>query len=62
MQYRLKKLRQGDIDGAKLALLLPIGSYYRTYGEKDGDPDIVAAIKEAAKNYPELAAEIAEKK
>ena len=56
-----KKLKKGDVEGTKVELLRPIGGYAHVYGEKGGDPDIMNAIKEAAKEYPEIATEIAEK-
>jgi hypothetical protein len=57
--YRL--LEMGKVDDAKFMLLVPIRVYYQLYHEKGGDPQVIGAIEEAAKESPELAAEIAKK-
>jgi hypothetical protein len=49
---------KGDIEDTKAELLRPIGGYYYVYHENGGDPDLIARIKEAARDFPEIAAEI----
>lgn len=56
-----KRLDQGNIDGAKKLQLPFIGGYYRQYHTKGGDPKILANIEEAARQYPEVADEVAKK-
>jgi len=56
-----KILEQGDVERAKSRLLLAVGSYYRVYHDKGGDTNLLAAIAEAAKKYPAVAAEISRK-
>jgi hypothetical protein len=57
----VKRLEEGNAEGAKKLLLPFIGGYYRRYHAKDGDQDILARIEEAARQYPDIAAEIAKK-
>jgi hypothetical protein len=43
-------------------MLVPlIGSYYRRYHTRGGDKEILAKIEEAARKYPEIAAELGKK-
>jgi len=56
-----KRLDQGNAEGAKKLLLPCIGGYYRRYHAKGGDPDMITRIEEAARQYPDIAAEIARK-
>ena len=51
-----RKLANGNIEDAKATLLRPIDLYYSLYHEKGGDPDILAAIEAASKEFPEVAA------
>ena len=53
-----KDLERGDTEETKRRLLQPIGSYYREYHEKGGDPILLAKIEGAAQEYPAVAAEI----
>ena len=55
------RLDQGNVDGAKKVLLPCIGGYYRHYHTSGGDEKILASIKEAAQQHPEIAAEIGKK-
>ena len=57
----VKRLEQGNTEGAKKLLLPFIGGYYRRYHAKGGDRDTLARIEEAAQQYPDIAAEIARK-
>jgi hypothetical protein len=56
-----KLIALGRIDDAKFHALIPVGVYYQLYHDKGGDPQVIGAIEEAAKEYPEIAAKIAEK-
>jgi hypothetical protein len=56
-----KQLAEGKVDDAKFRALLSIGTYYQLYHGKGGDQQVIGAIDEAAKEYPEIAAKIAEK-
>ena len=56
-----KRLDQGNMDGAKKLQRPFIGGYYRQYHTKGGDQKILASIEEAAKQYPDVAAEVAKK-
>ena len=58
----VKRLEQGNAEGAKKLLLPFIGGYYRRYHAKGGDRDTLARIEEAAQQYPDIAAEVANKK
>jgi|SRR6266496_2072428 len=57
----VKRLEQGNAEGAKKLLLPFIGGYYRRYHAKGGDRDTLARIEEAAQQYPDIAAEVAKK-
>ncbi len=54
-----RSLEEGDVDDAKKSLAWHVGSYYRLYHEKGGDADTLAAIEDAARQYPAIAAEVA---
>jgi len=56
-----KYLERGDNEGAKKRLLYAVGSYYRVYHNKGGDTNLIVEIEEAARKYPQLAAEISRK-
>jgi len=56
-----KALERGDTSAAKSRMVSFVGSYYRLYHEKGGDPDTLAKIEEAASEYPAIAAEISRK-
>src|SRR3954454_4377182 len=56
-----KLLALGRVDDAKHQLLSSVGMYYRLYHNKGGDPQVIGAIEEAAKEYPVIATEIAKK-
>ena len=57
----VKRLEQGNAEGAKKLLLPFIGGYYRRYHAKGGDRDTIARIEKAAQQYPDIAAEVAKK-
>ena len=56
-----KQLAEGKADDAKFLAMLTIRTYYQLYRGKGGDQQEIGAIDEAAKEYPEIAAKIAEK-
>ena len=51
-------LERGDTERAKRHLLKTVGSYYRVYHNNGGDTNFIAKIEEAARKYPDVAAEI----
>ena len=56
----LIRLDRGDIDGTKKLLLPHVGFYYRRYhGKNTGDAKLLQRIEDAAREHPEMAAEIA---
>lgn len=55
--YRI--LEEGDIEKAKSRLVDTVGLYYHLYQDEGGD--VIDSIREAAQNYPDIAAEISKR-
>jgi len=57
----VRRLEVGKVEASKKELLPFIGNYYRRYHAKGGDPNLLARIEEAARQSPDIAAEIVRK-
>jgi hypothetical protein len=57
----VERIDQGNTEGAKKLLLVPVRNYYQRYSGKGGDPQILARIEAAAQKNHDLAVELQKK-